>query len=135
MRRLPVLRGLAILAVVCNHAVGWGYIAMFWWTPRYRDVVSVPNYDRLGSLPYYGLLVVQQLALFSVPAFLFMSGFFVAYAARASSPTLSWKVTRKRITDLLWPYLVWSLVIFVGDALQGQKYTLVEYVGRLAVGE
>ena len=134
-RQIPLLRGLAILAVVCNHAAGWGYNAMFWWTHRYRRVDSLPNYDQLGSLSYYGLLIVQQLALFSVPAFLFISGFFIAYAARGDPPTLSWKVVRARITNLLWPYLVWSLVIFIGDGLQGKWYSLAEYVRRLAVGD
>ncbi len=134
-RQIPLLRGLAILAVVCNHAAGWGYIAMFWWTHRYRQVASLPNYDQMGSLPYYGLVVVQQLALFSVPAFLFISGFFISYAARGSSSTLSWKVVRARIVNLLWPYMVWSLGIFIGDGLQGKGYSLAEYMRRLAVGE
>jgi membrane-bound acyltransferase YfiQ involved in biofilm formation len=133
-RQIPTLRGLAILAVVCNHATGWGYIAMFWWAHRYRQVTP-PNYDQIGTLSYYSLVAIQQLALFSVPAFLFISGLFTAYAARGSQPTLSWKVVRVRITNLLWPYLVWSLVIFVGDFLQGTSYSLVEDLRRLAVGD
>ena len=76
-RQIPILRGLAILAVVYNHATGWGYTAMFWWADRYRQVGSLPNYDQMGSLPYYVLAVIQQLAQFSVPAFLFISGFFI----------------------------------------------------------
>jgi peptidoglycan/LPS O-acetylase OafA/YrhL len=140
-RQIPLLRGLSILAVVCNHAAGWGFIAMFWWTNLYRQVDTVPNYDQLGSLPYYGLVAVQQLALFSVPAFLFISGFFIAYAARGnaatsgSSSTLSWKFVRTQIARLLWPYVVWSLVIFITDALQGTWYSPLEYVRRLVVGE
>lgn len=106
---------------------------MVWWAHRYRPVTS-PNYDQVGTLPYYGLIAIQQLATFSVPAFLFISGFFIAYAARGSQPTLSWKVVRARITNLLWPYLVWSLVIFVGDFLDGMSYSLLEYLRRLAVG-
>jgi membrane-bound acyltransferase YfiQ involved in biofilm formation len=133
-QQIPVLRGLAILAVVCNHAAGWGYTAMFWWTHRYRQVTP-PNYDQVGTFSYYTLVAIQQLALFSVPVFLFISGFFVAYAAYGSQPTLSWKVVRVRITNLLWPYLVWSLVIFGGDFLQGTSYSLVEYFRRLAVGD
>ncbi len=133
-RQIPILRGLAILAVVCNHATGWGYTAMFWWVHRYRQVTP-PNYDQAGTLPYYSLVVIQQLALFSVPAFLFISGFFTAYAALGSQPSLSWKVVRVRIINLLWPYLVWSLVIFGGDFLQGTSYSLVEYLRRLAVGD
>lgn len=128
-----LLRGLAILAVVCNHAAGRGYTAMFWWAHRYRDVAS-PNFDMLGSIPYYGLVVMQQLTLFSVPAFLFISGFFVAYAARGSHPTLSWKIVRTRVTTLLWPYLLWSVVIFAGDALEGKTYTWLEYLSAILLG-
>jgi peptidoglycan/LPS O-acetylase OafA/YrhL len=132
-KQLPLLRGIAILAVVCNHAAGRGYTAMFWWVHRYRDVAA-PNFDQVGSLPYYGLVVMQQLALFSVPAFLFISGFFIAYAARGSRPTLSWKVVRARVANLLWPYLVWSLVIFVGDALEGKTYAWGRYLGGIVLG-
>jgi len=136
-RQIPLLRGLSILAVVCNHAAGWGFIAMFWWTNLYRQVDAVPNYDQLGSLPYYGLVAIQQLALFSVPAFLFISGFFIAYAARggSGSPSLSWKFVRTQIARLLWPYLLWSVVIFIADGLQGTRYSPLEYVKRLVVGE
>lgn len=134
-RQIPLLRGLAILAVVCNHATGWGYTAMFWWTDRYRTVGSLPNYDQQGSLSYYGLVVIQQLALFSVPAFLFISGFFIAYAARGNPPALSRKIVRTRIEALLWPYLVWSLAIFIGDGLQGEWHSPAEYVRRLVFGD
>lgn len=132
-RRVFLLNGLAILAVVCNHAVGWGYIAMFWWAHRYRPVSS-PNFDQLGTLPYYALLVVKQLTVFSVPAFLFVSGFFVAYTARGSQPALNWKTVKVRTTNLLVPYITWSVVIFMGDFLQGITYTPVGYLERLAFG-
>jgi len=133
IRRVFLLNGLAILAVVCNHAASWGYIAMFWWTHRYRPVNS-PNFDQIGTLPYYGLLVIQQLTVFSVPAFLFVSGFFVVYAARGSQFTLNWRTVKVRITNLLVPYITWSAVIFIGDFLQGITYTPVEYLRRLALG-
>jgi len=132
-KRLFLLNGLAILAVVCNHASGWGYTAMFWWVHRYRPVSS-PNFDQLGTLPYYALLVVKQLTVFSVPAFLFVSGFFVAYTAQGSQPALNWKVVRARITTFLVPYIIWSLVIFSGDFLQGITYAPAEYLKRLTFG-
>ncbi len=131
-RQIPLLRGLAILAVVCNHAVGWGYVAMFWWTDRYRQVASLPNYDQRGSPTYYVLLAVQQMALFSVPAFLFISGFFVSYAARGG---LRPKMVRTRVLHLLWPYLFWSLVAFACDGVLGKLLTPGEYLRRLLVGK
>ena len=47
-RKLFLLNGLAIQAVVANHASGWGITAMFWWAHRYLPVES-PNFDQLGS--------------------------------------------------------------------------------------
>ena len=44
-KRLLMLSGLAITAVAVNHAANWGFIALFWWTDRYR-AVAVPNYDQ-----------------------------------------------------------------------------------------
>jgi peptidoglycan/LPS O-acetylase OafA/YrhL len=133
-KRFPLLRGIAILAVVLNHAAGHGFTAMFWWVHRYRDVVS-PNFDQMGSLPYYVLVTMQQLATFGVPAFLFISGFFVAYATRGNPPTLSWKTVGNRVLNLLRPYLIWSAVFFVGDALQGKTYTWLGYLGGIVFGQ
>jgi membrane-bound acyltransferase YfiQ involved in biofilm formation len=106
---------------------------MFWWAHRYRDVPS-PTFDQVGSLPYYGLVAMQQLALFSVPAFLFISGFFVAYAARGSQGTLSWKIVQTRVLALLWPYLLWSGVVFLTDALMGEIRAPVGYVTGILLG-
>lgn len=132
-KRLLLLNGLAITAVVCHHATGWGYTAMFWWTDRYRPVV-VPSFDQVGTLSYYALLVLQQLTSFSVPSFLFVSGFFVAFMARGGQSALSWKTVMTRVRNLLLPYAIWSGVIFVGDALQGLTYGPIEYLERLAFG-
>jgi probable poly-beta-1,6-N-acetyl-D-glucosamine export protein len=132
-RRLLLLNGLAILAVVCNHAAGWGYTAMFWWTDRYQNV-AVPNFDQMGSAAYYALLLVKQLTVFSVPAFLFVSGFFIVYAARGNRGTLSWGMIGRRLITLLVPYVVWSITIFVLDAVDGQRYAIWEYAYRLATG-
>ncbi len=132
--RLLFLNGLAILAVVINHAASWGYTAMFWWVDRYRHVPP-PNFDQVGSLPYYGLLAAKQLTVFSVPAFLFVSGFFIAYAARGTQNMLNWRMIRRRVSNLLIPYFLWSIVIFIGDAIQGQTYPFTEYLVRLIQGQ
>lgn len=133
-RQVPLLRGLATLAVVCNHASSWGFIAMFWWVHRYRPVTP-PNYDQMGTFSYYILTAINQTALFSVPAFLFISGLFITYAARGSSPVLSWKVVKARLLNLLWPYLIWSSVIFIGDGLLGTVYSPIEYLRKLVTGD
>ena len=133
-RNLLYLYGLAILAVVSNHAAGWGYTAMFWWTHRYRPV-TVPNFDRVGTLPYYGLLIIKQLSVFSVPAFLFVSGFFVVYAFNLNRSNSEWQIIKVRLVNLLIPYVIWSFVIFMLDYLLGIRYSLAESVKRLLFGQ
>lgn len=118
VRRLLLLSGLGIVAVVANHAAGWGDVAMFWWTDQYRPGVTVPNFDQLGSPAYYFLTLLWTLSVFSVPAFVFVSGFFIAYAARSGEQTSLWKVVGKRVLYLLIPYLIWSAVIFLGEWLE-----------------
>lgn len=133
IKRLMLLNGLAILGVVCAHAAQWVWIAMFWWTDRYR-AVTVPNYDQIGSLSYYGVVTLQKLGVFAIPAFLFATGFFVAYASRGKQ-TVSWRVIGTRLKTLLIPYMIWSGVIFIADGYQGSIYTPWEYMRRLAVGD
>ena len=126
-KRLLLLNGLAIFAVVVNHAGGWGQIGLFWWADQYRSVV-VPDWTQLGSLSYYFLLLIRQIALFSVPAFFFVSGFFVSYAALDKRNPLNWAFVWKRIKTLLIPYLIWSIVVIVGNLLQGISHSPHEYM-------
>jgi peptidoglycan/LPS O-acetylase OafA/YrhL len=132
-RRLLLLNGLAILCVILFHAVGWGFTALFAWPHRYLPVTS-PNYDQVGSLTYYGLRVGEQLVAFSIPAFLFVSGFFVAFSTGQHQPTVAWKVIWTRIRSLWPPYLFWSIVLWVWFALQGLVYSAGDYVRLLLTG-
>ena len=132
-RRIFLLMGLAILAVVVSHAAGWGQIAMINWADRYRPV-TVPNFDQVGSLPYNLLVFIRQLLVFAVPVFLFCSGFFVAYAARGSQAVFTWKMARIRIVDLLVPYFIWSISWIVLAALQHKIYSPVDYLALLVLG-
>lgn len=119
-RRLSILSGIAITAVILNHAGGWGLVAMIWWAHRYRPVES-PNYDMIGSVPYFVSDVIHLTTVFAVPAFLFISGFFIAYASRAGKTGLGWKAIRTRITALLIPYLVWSAYQIIQDLALGES--------------
>jgi peptidoglycan/LPS O-acetylase OafA/YrhL len=134
VRRLLYLNGLAVLAVVFYHASAWGYISMFWWTDRYRPV-TVPNYDQLGSLTYYGLRFVEQLIIFGIPTFLFVSGFFIAFATGRNKTTVGWNVVGIRIKNLVIPYLIWSLLIIFSLVVQGNVYSLGEFVKTILLGQ
>ena len=133
-RRVFLLMGLAILAVILSHAAGWGQIAMFSWTDRYLPV-TVPNYDQVGTLPDTILLIIRQLTTFAVPAFLFCAGFFVAYSSRGNQGVFSWRMVRTRLSNLLIPYLIWSVLWFALDAIQRQIYPPGDYIVRLITGE
>jgi peptidoglycan/LPS O-acetylase OafA/YrhL len=119
VRRLLYLNGLAVLGVILYHASAWGFIAMFWWTDRYRSV-SVPNFDQLGSISYFGLRMVEQLIIFSIPSFLFVSGFFISIATGKYQETIGWNVIFARIKTLVIPFLIWSAIILGLKRLQGQ---------------
>ena len=132
-KQIPILRGLAILAVVMSHCAAWGHHVMFYWAHRYRQVES-PNFDQFGSFSYYVLLAINGLPMFAVPAFLFISGYYIAYAIGGRPITAGSRVVWARIKVLLWPYLIWSFAIFLGDFLQGQTYPIPEYARRLIRG-
>jgi len=130
-KRLLQLGGLAIVIVVVNHAAHYGQIAMFLWADSYRSV-SVPDWGAIGSTAYWVLIVVRSFGVFTVPAFLFSSGYFSVYIARSYLPTRNrWGAVSRRVINLIIPYAFWSAVVFVGDALQGVVYAPLDYCVKL----
>lgn len=111
-KRLLLLNGLAALMVVLNHSASYGLNALFFWTDRYRDV-SVPNFDQFGSIAYHILFTVHEIAEFAIPAFLFVSGFFISFAARTSTTGLKWEYVISRIKKLIPPFILWSVVLMI----------------------
>lgn len=132
-RRLLLLNGLAVLGVVLNHATGWGFTAMFWWTDRYLPV-AVPDYDQVGSASYFALRFVEQLVAFTVPAFLVVSGFFISFAIGRSRETAPWRVVGSRVKTLIIPYLIWSTVIVAWRILEGAQYSADQLVRTYVFG-
>lgn len=132
-RRLLLLNGLAAIGAVVNHATGWGFTSLFWWTHRYAPV-SVPDFSELGSPTYYVLRALEQLIMFTLPAFLFVSGFFVAFVAGRDASGFGWSKMSGRLRMLLIPYLLWSVAIFVGRGLEGSSDSVTGYAGQLLFG-
>jgi Acyltransferase family len=126
--------GLAVLCVVLFHASGWGFVAMFWWTDRYMPV-SVPNFDQFGSASYYALRVIEQVVIFAIPSFLFVSGFFIAFATRRNRATVGRDVIFTRIKNLFIPYLIWSCVLLGLEVILGRNLTLREFARILLTGQ
>jgi membrane-bound acyltransferase YfiQ involved in biofilm formation len=110
-KRLLLLNGLAALMVPIHHATAYGLQAMFEWTNRYRPV-SVPNFDQMGSLPYYLIMISRQLDAFAIPAFFFVSGFFISFMSKGEKRKLTWSTVMPRIKVLLIPFLIWTVVRF-----------------------
>ena len=108
-KKLLILNGLAIIAVPLHHAAAYGLQAMFYWTDRYRPV-SVPNFDQINSISYYVTTAIRQLDAFSVPAFLFISGYFIAFMARGEKSEVTWSLVTARVKTLLPPFLIWTVI-------------------------
>ncbi len=134
IRRLLYLNGLAAFSAVLYHATGWGFTAMFWWTDRYRSV-SVPNFDQLGGASYFSIRAIEQLVIVAIPAFLFVSGFFVAFATGRSHRTVSWNIIGVRVKNIIIPYLVWSVVAIGMLFAFGERFSAGQIVKMLAFGE
>jgi membrane-bound acyltransferase YfiQ involved in biofilm formation len=132
-KRVFLLMGIAMLAVIVSHTAGFAQVALLEWRDRYRPATEL-SFDPFGSPQYYVLLCVRQLIVWAVPAFFFVSGFFVAYAAHGTRGAYTWKMAGRRVTDLLTPYLVWSGIWFVLDAFRGITFTPIEYLVKLVTG-
>jgi len=133
IRRLLLLNGLAVLGVVLNHSLGWGYISMFWWTDQYQ-AVTVPDFDQIGSVSYYVLRLIEQLIIFSIPAFLFVSGFFIAVATGRKRSHVPPKLIGTRILNLAIPFLLWSIIYLASSFVLGRTYAPLRYLELLVTG-
>ena len=111
-RKLLFLNGLSILVIPIQHAAAYGLSAMFEWTDRYMPV-EVPNFDQLWSPEYIFLSALRILSTFSVPCFLFISGFFIAFMARGKAQELKVRTLLPRIVTLLYPFMIWTFARFV----------------------
>lgn len=133
-KKLLALNGISIIMVVLYHAAGWTFVAMFWWTDRYR-AVSVPNFDLLGSPPYFLLRFIEQLVIFAIPAFLFVSGYFIAFATGKNQLAPKWKNIFSRIKSLGIPFLIWSVIMLVFKIQEGASLNLLDVLEMILLGK
>jgi surface polysaccharide O-acyltransferase-like enzyme len=111
-KKLLILNGLAILMIPLQHATAYGLQALFEWTNRYLPV-EVPNYDLMGSVPYHAFIIIRQISSFSVPAFLFISGYFIAFLAKGMAAKLNWSQVLPRVKGLIYPFIIWTVLRYV----------------------
>lgn len=96
IEELDLLRALAAVAVILIHVTA---------TPLVLGVK--------GSLYHYLITAGNQLARFSIPAFIFITGFVLFYNYRECK-SIDWhKFFAKRFSFILVPYLAWSTFYFL----------------------
>jgi surface polysaccharide O-acyltransferase-like enzyme len=127
------LNGLAVIAAVIHHAIHWVLTGMFFWADRYKDVVA-PDLSQLGSPQYYLIRLMDQPSTVAVPAFLFVSGYFIAFVADRNSDKVGWKYIVTRIKFLIIPYLIWCSVYLVFNFIQGKQIAWYEAVRLIITG-
>jgi len=133
VRRLLLLAGLAAICVVIHHATTWIVTAIVWWADKYAPV-QVPDQSWLGTGRYYGVRILDQLVFFPVPAFLFVSGYFVSMAAGRADDRTRWKILLNRCLWLAVPYLIWSIIILGMRRLDGAVFGVEEVLRKLLNG-
>ena len=123
-RQLGAISGLAMALIVLNHAIHLGLVVPF--DLGYPDLpIRVENF----------LSILQAFGAYAVPAFLFISGSFVAYAARGEPPQLSRKFLVSSLKHILVPYIIWSLFSYLFYYLKaGSSYTWTDILRNLLVG-
>lgn len=117
-RQYGALSGVAIILIVLNHTITAGdtFAPVEGWV---RQVLTV----------------LQALGAFAVPTFLFISGAFVAYAARGKS-VLSLKFIWASVKHILWPYLIWTVIFYVVLFFtRDRQHSVGEYLHFFLTGE
>lgn len=130
IKKLLLLNGLAITAVLINHAAAFGLLAAINWPDQNMLLIQYLS-GKAINLEQFLLLTLVQMCVFCVPAFIFVSGFFVAYASRGAQGQLTWKVIWEKVFHLLVPYVVWSLIALLFRYIVhygGTTYTVGEIV-------
>ncbi len=115
-RTIPILHGLAILGVIFNHA-NWHVLKLF--TP--------------GDPGGYPFIVFDQVGKFAIVAFMVIAGYFIAYATGGGRRDLPWQIIFTRLKNLLWPWLIWSAILMMGQFFLGRSPSLTEFLRNLFI--
>ncbi|HIJ71375.1 MAG TPA: acyltransferase [Planctomycetes bacterium] len=103
------LRGIAIIAVVAIHTIPWRY---------YQD---------------YAVLSYRQLLNFAVPAFLFISGYWLSKKPVQSFNDYKYFL-KKRLLRIFIPYLFWSLIFLTNEAVKLHNIDFLQSIFKLLTG-
>jgi surface polysaccharide O-acyltransferase-like enzyme len=102
--------------VVFNHA-NWHVLSQF----------------EAGDVRGYPFVAFDQVGKFAIPAFMAIAGYFIAYATSGGKRDLSWPIVRARLAGLLWPWLIWSAIVVIGQSFQGRTISSAEFLRTLFI--
>jgi len=111
-------RGLAIIAVVATHVTWSGYP----W-----------RYSPTGSWNFFFLVAYRQLLNFAVPAFLFISGYWLSKRPIKSLKDYKTFLT-KRLIRILIPYLFWSFILLGYAVVKTYDINVHQIIFKLLTG-
>lgn len=128
-RKIPLLRGLAILWVLIGHSALWGIepLSPPPGVPFALDAWRMAQYELLAAL--------AELSYFSVPAFFFGAGLFATMAVQKPGLRENAAFLRARAKGMLIPLGIWSAVAFVVAVLLGIPSLSAYLHNRLALGQ
>lgn len=131
-KRLLLLFGLAITAVIINHAIYWSLNAQHVWA---EPMPLEPLWGGVSiNTVFAGVLIaVKKLCTFCVPAFLFASGYFAAYSGGRTGTGPRYKLAWNRVRSLIVPYLIWSVLLFIINPFHMEN-TPGKIIARLLYG-
>jgi peptidoglycan/LPS O-acetylase OafA/YrhL len=123
LNQFEYLRFLSILGVVIIHA-----------TAPYLVNLAVTE-NQVSPLVIF-LVSLNQGARFSVPAFFFMSGFFMTYGWKDSfaNPRELQAYIAKRLVRLLLPYLTWSFLLYITPSAVSGELKITSALVALSIG-
>jgi surface polysaccharide O-acyltransferase-like enzyme len=124
-RQFAALRGIAMILVVFHHAVDLTAMVL-----RREGIAPLS-----GLVKTFFITPLYELGIYAVPLFLFVSGAFMAYAAKGDPPTISWTIVRNALKRLVWPYLIWSILLYILVFFHyGEVHSPTEYLKKLVIG-
>ncbi len=123
-RQLPILHGIAILAVILNHAISLSiYMGHHFGAPT-------PT-----GLEYLAMMFLKTFGFIAVPVFLFSSGSFFVYSAHGKDLKTAYRTVWAGLKRLVWPYIIWSALFYILlYILEGTHYSVLGYLKNLIVG-
>jgi len=111
-------RGVAIIAVVAIHAI---------------DIVFWKRYSQAGGWNCFFLVTYRQLLNFAVPAFIFISGYWLS--KKPIESLTDYKVfLLRRLPRVLIPYLFWSSILLGYESIKTHHTDVQQIIFKLLTG-